>query len=196
MKKRILWILCVLLACSFTMTALAACGDEDDEEALANGVGEVCIVAVLPSNIAPYANLEVTYYDAQGMAKAFTVRNGETSDDMPAYAKSGLKLFELYGGFTVESSKSVIRTVKFAVPAGKKISCKYKVVMNGKALKSYPAKAYSPFAVATGKRANGDALVIQGSSSVSLKTLSSVEEFQNWLTVIKEKEEESFIEMN
>ena len=194
MKRTCLWIAGVLVACSFALTALAACGDDDDD-AIA-GSGEACIVAVLPNEVAPYANLEVTYYDAQGNARSLKVIKGETSDDVPAYAKEAVRSLELQVGYTIEYSKCIVHTVKFAVPVDKKITCSYKVVLNGTPVTTYPDKVFAPFAVVTGKRSNGETLTIQGSSSLGYKTLTSAEAFQTWLDTIKEKERESYIVMN
>jgi predicted outer membrane lipoprotein len=194
MKKNFVWLLGVFVACCFTLTALAACGDDDDD-AIA-GSGEACIVAVLPNSVAPYANLEVTYYDAQGNARNFTVRDGGTSDDVPSYAKEAVRNLELQVGYTIEYSKCIIHTVKFAVPVDKKITCSYKVVLNGTPVTTYPDKVFAPFAVVTGKRSNGETLSIQGSSSLGYKTLTSAEAFKTWLDTIKEKERESYIVMN
>ena len=195
MKRRLMWMLGVLMACSFTMTAVAACGD-DEEDAATNAVGEACIVAVLPNAIAPYANLEVTYYDVQGMARSFVVKNGETSDDLSPYAKTALGTLELMSGFTFSSSKSIIRTVKFAVPSGTKITCKYKVVLNGSDIAEYPSKAYSPFAVATGKRGNGEELAVQGTVTIAQTQIPSLEVFKSWLDTIKDTEKESYVVVN
>lgn len=193
-KRSLLWIVGVLVTCSFAMTALAACGNDDDE--VTNGVGEVSVVAILPSAIAPYANLVVTYYNVKGEAKTFTVRDGETSDDLPAYSKSALATLELLSGFTIDNGKSIIRTVKFAAPADTKVICKYHVELNGSSVTSFPAKAYSPFAVATGRRSNGEALMIQGSTTISQSVIPSAEAFSSWLNKIKDKEHESYIVVN
>ncbi len=195
MKRSLLWFFGVLVACSFAMTALAACGDEDDDD-LTNGVGEASIVALLPSAIAPYANLEVTYYNLQGQAKTFTVKAGETSDDLTAYSKTALRTLELLSGFTIDEGKSIVRTVKFSAPADTKVTCKYKVVLNGTKVTTFPSKAFSPFAVATGKRSNGEALLIQGTTTISQMSISSAEAFAKWLDRIKDKEHETYIVVN
>lgn len=161
-----------------------------------HGSGQACIVAVLPYSVAPYANLEVTYYDAQGNARSFTVRDGCTSDDMPYYAKEAIRNLELLVGYTIEYSKCIIHTLRFVVPIDKKITCSYKVVLNGTPVTTYPDKVFAPFAVVTGKRSNGETLPIQGFSSLGYKTLTSAEAFQTWLDTIKEKERESYIVMN
>lgn len=188
MKRNFLWIIGVMLSCCFAMTAVAACGDEDDES-LANGQSEVCIVGLLPTDIAPYANLEMTYYDVQGMEKHLVVRHGESSDALPSYAKEGLLLLQLTGGLTIDYSKNVVRTVRFVAPAGTKITCKYRVVLNGEQPSTFPQKAYTPVAMVTGKRNNGEILITQGTTQLSQKALSSVEAFKSWLTAVQNRGE-------
>ena len=193
MKKNFVWLLGVFVACCFTLTALAACGDDDDDPQTASGNGEVCIVAILPNAIAQNANLEVTYNDGQGSMKNFTVRNGESSDALTTYSKEGLQLLQLMGGFTVDATKCIIRTVKFAAPVGTKVTCKYEMVLNGVEATEFPAKVYSPFAVATGKRPSGEALVVQGISTFSQSTLSSLEQYKVWLERRNGVEHENFV---
>ena len=191
MKKGLFFLLGVILACSFAMTALAACGDDDDSAG--NGNGEVCVVAVLPNTIAPNANLEVTYYDAQGTAKHFTVRNGESSDDLLGYSKEALQLLQLFGGFTIDYSKCILRTVRFSAPSGTKIACKYKMVLNGVEISGFPSKVFAPFAVVTGKRPTGETLAVQGLAMFSQMTISSLDSYKVWLEQNNGIERENYV---
>lgn len=193
MKKSFFWILGVFLACSFAMTALAACGDDDEDESANTGNSEVCIVAVLPNAIAPSANLEVSYYDGQGATKNFTVRNGESSDALPTYSKEALQLLQLFGGFSIDFSKCIFRTVRFSVPVGTKVTCRYKMVLNDAETTEFPTKVFTPFAVATGKRPTGEALIVQGLSSFSQMTIASKEAYKAWLERNNDKEHENYV---
>lgn len=193
MKKTIVCLLGVLVACSLTLTALAACGD-DDEPAV-NGNGEVCVVAVLPKSIAPCASLEVTYYDAQGVGKSFTVRDGETSDAVPSYSKQAMSVLELLLGFTIDYNSCIVRTQRFTAPAGATVSCKSKIVLTGAEPTAFPTKTFAPFAAMTAKRSNGE--VVPGNSmTLSSQTFSSLETFATWIKHLDGRERTSSITIN
>lgn len=193
MKKTIVCLLGVLVACSLTLTAFAACGD-DDEPAV-NGNGEVCVVAVLPKSIAPSASLEVTYYDAQGVAKSFTVRDGETSDAVPSYSKQAMSVLELLLGFTIDYNSCIVRTQRFTAPTGAAVSCKSKVVLTGVEPTDFPTKTFAPFAAVTAMRSNGE--VVPGNSiSLSSQTFSSLESFVAWIQRLGDRESTSSITIN
>jgi hypothetical protein len=193
MKKTIVCLLGVLVACSLTLTAFAACGD-DDEPAV-NGNGEVCVVAVLPKSIAPSASLEVTYYDAQGAAKSFTVRDGETSDAVPSYSKQAMSVLELLLGFTIDYNSCIVRTQRFTAPTGATVSCKSKVVLTGVEPTDFPTKTFAPFAAVTAMRSNGE--VVPGNSiSLSSQTFSSLESFVAWIQRLGDRERTSSITIN
>ncbi|MBR6867452.1 MAG: hypothetical protein IKN02_04395 [Prevotella sp.] len=196
MKTKILCLLGILISWT-TLTAFAACGDNDDE-VTAGAPGEACIVAMLPTTLAPYLSLEVTYYDAQGNAKSFTVKDGETSDDLLSYSKQALQQLSLFSAVTINDGKCIVRTVKFALPANKKIVCKYRLVRTDKEPTAVPTdnKVFAPFAVPTGKRPNGDALPIGGTLVVNSTTLSTLESFQKLLELYNGREHESYIIMD
>ncbi len=196
MRKTILCTLGILV-CWMSLTAFTSCGDNDDE--ISTGTpGEACIVAMLPKMLAPYLSLEVTYNDAQGNTKTFTVRDGESSDDLLSYSKQALQQLSLFSGVTINESKCIVRTVKFALPVEKKVLCKYRVVSTGKEPTAAPTdpKVFIPFAVPTGKRPNGDALVIGGSLVVNSATLSTLESFKRFIERSNGKEHESYILMD
>lgn len=194
MKRKFLLILSVMFCC-LTMTAFAACGDDGDDSVVAGTPGEATIVAFLPKTLSPYFNIEVTYYDAQGNAKSFTVRDGESSDDLPSYSKESILQLSLFSGVTLNESKCIVRTIKFALPANKKVACKYRLVRTIEEPKAVPSdnKVYAPFAVATGKRPNSEVLPILNSQVIGSMTITSLEEFKAFLLQYDGKEAETYI---
>lgn len=140
MKKYLNWMFAAILICGATLV-IASCGKDDDEEQTpqeqkTSNVYEFTLTAVLPQCAAGYMTLEVEYTDVDGKSKTVVVKEGDTSEKMPAMAQttyddakdfvkglSGLE-GEKAAQFDKLAGDLIVKNIKMTVPAGKTITYK------------------------------------------------------------------------
>ncbi|MBQ8712816.1 MAG: hypothetical protein IJ551_08395 [Prevotella sp.] len=189
MRKDLLWMVLAVVLGAFTLSALTACGGEDDDEATREY--EVNIVGVLPQAVAPYAMLELTYNDAQGNQQRVVLKAGDTSQPLPAYVSKTSMLMTLG---SVDFSKCVVCHRKFSMTGGGKVTCKYRIVGSGVPVKAAPAEAYcEPFAFVMTRQVGTESLVLPQNMGGNTYTGSNQAVFKSQLERWNGKEAESTV---
>lgn len=175
MKKGLVWMLTALMIMGCFL--VSACGDDDDAPAEGNAY-EVCIIGLLPKAVAPYATFEMNYNDEQGTEQKVVLKASDTSDVLPAEIRREAQLLTMG---MVDVDKCIVRYIKYAVPEGHKVYCRYKTLLNGVEIQAPTDSYFQPFALVVCKQKGTESLILPRGFSVGSSTGTSKQVFQSLL---------------